>query len=87
MKEIVNRFNEMGVRTLKGEANFMLLDFRNSSRISARFVAARLMEKNIQLRDMTPYGLPEMLRMSIGNTDEMEKFTSCLNRIIFKEAR
>ena len=87
MKEIVNRFNEMGVRTLKGEANFMLLDFRNSSRISAKFVATRLMEKNIQLRDMTPYGLPEMLRMSIGNTDEMEKFTSCLNRIIFKEAR
>ena len=44
------------------------------------------MEKGIQLRDMTPYGLPEMLRMSIGRTDEMEKFTLCLRKILLQEA-
>ena len=85
MNEIVNRFNEMGVKTLKGKANFMLLDFRDTSGPSAKIVALRLMQQNIQLRDMNPYGLPEMLRMSIGSTNEMEHFTSCLKQIIFEE--
>ena len=87
MNEIVNRFNDMGVKTLKGEANFMLLDFRDSNGPSAKNVAARLLEQNIQLRDMTPYGLPAMLRMSIGGSDEMEQFSASLAKIILEEAR
>ena len=87
MNEIVNRFDEMGVKTLKGEANFMLLDFRDATGPSAKFVSTRLMEQNIHLRDMSPYGLPKMLRMSIGKTDEMEHFTLCLRDIIVTEAR
>ena len=86
MNEIVNRFNEMGVKTLEGQANFMLLDFRNKNGPSAAYIANHLMEQGIQLRDMTPYGLPEMLRMSIGRTDEMEKFTLCLRKILLQEA-
>ena len=64
----------------------MLLDFRNTNGPSAAYISNHLMEQGIQLRDMTPYGLPEMLRMSIGRTDEMEKFTLCLRKILLQEA-
>ena len=87
MNEIAARLNEMGTKTLKGEANFMLLDFSNNIGPSAKTVASRLMEQNVQLRDMTPYGLPEMLRMSIGTNDEMEYFTLCLKQILLEEPR
>ena len=85
MTEIVNRFNEMGVKTLKGHANFMLLDFRDKKGPSASHIESRLLENNIQLRNMTPYSLPDMLRMSIGTSNEMEEFTSCLRRIILQQ--
>jgi len=85
MTEIVNRFNEMGVKTLQGQANFMLLDFRDKNGPDASFIESRLLEHNIQLRNMTPYGLPDMLRMSIGTTDEMEKFSSYLSKIVLLE--
>ena len=85
MTEIVNRFNEMGVKTLKGQANFMLLDFRDKKGPSASHIESRLLENNIQLRNMTPYSLPDMLRMSIGTSNEMEEFTSCLRRIILQQ--
>ena len=84
MTEMVNRFNEMGVKTLKGQANFMLLDFRDKNGLSASHIESRLLEHNIQLRNMTPYGLPDMLRMSIGTSNEMEEFTSCLKHIILQ---
>ena len=85
MTEIVNRFNEMGVKTLKGQANFMLLDFRDKKGPSASHIESQLLENNIQLRNMTPYSLPDMLRMSIGTSNEMEEFTSCLRRIILHQ--
>ncbi len=85
MTETVNRFNEMGVKTLKGQANFMLLDFRDKKGPSASHIESRLLENNIQLRNMTPYSLPDMLRMSIGTSNEMEVFTSCLRRIILQQ--
>ncbi len=84
MTEMVNRFNEMGVKTLKGQANFMLLDFRDKKGPSASHIESRLLDYNIQLRNMTPYSLPNMLRMSIGTSNEMEEFTSCLRRIILQ---
>ncbi len=84
MTEIVNRFNDMGVKTLKGQANFMLLDFRDKNGLSASHIELRLLEHDIQLRNMTPYGLPDMLRMSIGTSYEMEEFTSCLRHLILQ---
>ena len=85
MTEIVNRFNEMGVKTLKGRANFMLLDFRDKNGPSASHIESRLLEHNIQLRNMTPYGLPDMLRMCIGTSNEMEELTSCLRHRILQQ--
>ena len=85
MTEIVNRFNEMGVKTLQGQANFMLLDFRDKNGPDVSFIESCLLKNNIQLRNMTPYGLPDMLRMSIGTTDEMEKFSSYLSKIVLLE--
>ena len=85
MTEIVNRFNEMGVKTLKGRANFMLLDFRDKNGPSANHIESRLLEHNIQLRNMTPYGLPDMLRICIGTSNEMEELTSCLRHRILQQ--
>ena len=42
MIEIVNRFNEMGVKTLEGQANFMLLDFRDKNGPSASHIVCEL---------------------------------------------
>ncbi|MDC0394239.1 aminotransferase class I/II-fold pyridoxal phosphate-dependent enzyme [Alphaproteobacteria bacterium] len=87
MKEIVDRLDEMGVQTHPSKTNFMLLDFKRNTGLTAKLIETLLIEHNIQLRSMSPYGLPDMLRMSIGKSDEMEQLTMSLRQIMQQQGR
>ena len=60
---------QSGFEALPSRANFFLIRFANAGLASTAhtFLAGR----GILLRKMTPYGLPDCLRMSMGNDAEM----------------
>ena len=65
---------QAGFTPLPSVANFFLIRFAS---LEAAAVAHQFMiDRDILLRRMTPYGLPDCLRMSIGNDAEMELVTS-----------
>ena len=65
---------QAGFMPLPSVANFFLIRFAS---LEAAAVAHQFMiDRDILLRRMTPYGLPDCLRMSIGNDAEMEFVTS-----------
>ena len=44
----------------------------DSGTVSAAAAHAFMAQRGIQLRKMVPYGLPDCLRMSLGDAEEME---------------
>ena len=62
--------NQAGFQALPSRANFFLIRFADADQAAAAhaFMASR----GIQLRKMVPYGLPDCLRMSLGDAEEME---------------
>ena len=61
---------QAGFKALPSSANFFLIQFADADQAAAAhaFMASR----GIQLRKMVPYGLPDCLRMSVGDDEEME---------------
>ena len=61
---------QAGFQALPSQANFFLIKFDDADQAAAAhaFMASR----GIQLRKMLPYGLPDCLRMSLGDGEEME---------------
>ena len=61
---------QAGFKVLPSSANFFLIQFADADQAAAAhgFLASR----GIQLRKMVPYGLPDCLRMSVGDDEEME---------------
>ena len=61
---------QAGFKVMPSRANFFLIKFADADQATAahRFMA----ERGIQLRGMVPYGLPEYLRMSLGDEAEMD---------------
>jgi len=61
---------QAGFKVMPSRANFFLIKFAHAEEAAAAhsFMATR----GIQLRGMIPYGLPEYLRMSLGDDEEME---------------
>ncbi len=57
-----------GLKTYPSIANFILLDFGNSE--ICQKVNESLLKKGVIFREMTAYGLPTCLRMSIGTDEE-----------------
>jgi histidinol-phosphate aminotransferase len=62
--------NQAGFMTLPSRANFFLIRFANADEASTAYTF--LADQGIQLRKMIPYGLPDCLRMSLGDEKEME---------------
>lgn len=61
---------QAGFKAMPSRANFFLIKFADADQASAAH--SFMAERGIQLRGMVPYGLPEYLRMSLGNEEEME---------------
>ena len=70
MPLIQDSIRQAGFDALPSQANFFLIRFAHAE--AASRAHEYLASRNILLRKMTPYGLPDCLRMSIGTDAEME---------------
>jgi histidinol-phosphate aminotransferase len=61
---------QAGFKALPTCTNFFLIRFTDADEAAAAH--AFMADRGIQLRRMIPYGLPDCLRMSLGNEEEME---------------
>lgn len=70
MPRMQDSITQAGFEVMPSRANFFLIRFADPEEAEAAhgFMASR----GIQLRKMVPYGLPDCLRMSIGDDEEME---------------
>jgi len=71
------RFAELGLEFVPSHANFVLVKVGNGKQ-----VFSDLMKKGIIIRDMTSYGLPEWVRVSIGTQEQNERFLAELRPLI-----
>jgi histidinol-phosphate aminotransferase len=62
----------MGLSVAPSHGNFLMVDFGTADR--AADVFTHLAAANIQVRGISSYGLPNMLRVSIGLPEEMDAF-------------
>lgn len=65
---------------IKSQANFVTIDFKED----AMPIYQKLLENGIIVRPLKGYGLPTMLRVSIGTHDENAKFFTTLDMILGK---
>jgi histidinol-phosphate aminotransferase len=73
-------FIKLGILTNTPVANFFLMRFDNK-KINADNIYNKFIESKIILRKMKGYGLPNALRVTIGNSKENNSFLKTLNRI------
>ncbi len=60
------------LRVLPSQANFILVLFPQEDGLTASAANAYLLEKGLVIREMTSYGLPQALRISIGTEKAMK---------------
>ncbi len=70
-------FSAMGLDYVPSFANFVLV----CAYATARPFFQALMKKGIIVRDMTSYGLPEWIRVSIGTMEQNQRFLEELKRL------
>jgi histidinol-phosphate aminotransferase len=73
------RFAELGLKFVPSHANFILVNVGNG-----KAVFTELMKRGIIIRDMTSYGLPEWIRVSIGTEFQNQRFLEELRQILRK---
>ncbi len=73
-------FVNLGILTNVPVANFFLMHF-NNKQITADQVFDKFIKSKIILRKMKAYGLPNSLRVTIGNNSENNLFLKTLNKI------
>ncbi len=71
-------FDRLGLFYLPSQANFVLV--RVGERASA--VADKLLRRGVIVREMTSYGLPDFLRISVGLPEENARFTAQFSAIL-----
>jgi histidinol-phosphate aminotransferase len=65
-----------GIKVIPGEANFLLLDFATAERAKAADLFLR--QRGIIIRNVTSYGLPSCLRITIGTSEECDFLSEAL---------
>jgi len=70
--------NSNSIRVLPSQGNFLLALFIEQGKLGAKIANKKLLENNIVVREMAAYGLPEALRISIGDEDAMRKIAKIL---------
>lgn len=75
---LAEQFKQRGLKCSPSQTNFILLDFqKDSAEIEAHCVA-----KAVVLRPMRGYGLPNCLRITIGNRDENRQMLKILDEVL-----
>lgn len=83
---LATNLKRLGCRVWPSAANFIMFRLPAES-LSAQECHERLLQKGIIIRQLTSYGLPENLRVSIGNKEENEIFLSALEQIISNQQK
>ncbi len=71
------RLAELGLRVVPSQANFVLVDVGDGSR-----VAQALLAEGVIVRAMGVYGLPSMIRITCGTPEENRRCVEVLERVI-----
>ena len=74
-------FKQMGLQFVPSYANFVLVKVGDG-----KAVFQTLMRQGIIVRDMTAYGLPEWIRVSVGTAPQNERFLTALRGCIAQPA-
>jgi histidinol-phosphate aminotransferase len=77
-KFFYNAFNELSIEYVLTESNFILFKYMEG----AEELMKRLFEDKILVRWMSPYGLPDYIRVSIGKMEENKRFIETLRKIL-----
>jgi histidinol-phosphate aminotransferase len=72
------RLSRMGVKYFPTQANFILFDTGRN----AMEVFERMLRQGVIVRDMTSYGLPTCIRVSVGSMDENARFARALSKVL-----
>ena len=74
--EMTDFLRQLGLEIIPSVTNFLLIGFDNLPHLTADEAAKTLAKQGILLRTMTPYGLDNYLRMSMGTDAEMQQVKS-----------
>jgi histidinol-phosphate aminotransferase len=81
--KIKKKLNEYNILTNDITANFFLLNF-NKCKYSANYVKKKLENSGIIVRSMEAYKIKNALRLTIGNSNDNNKFIKVINKIFKK---
>ncbi|MFZ2237245.1 MAG: histidinol-phosphate transaminase [Dokdonella sp.] len=73
---LVDALAELGYPALPSQTNFLMVDFGSA----ASAVEDALYQAGVIVRPMVGYGLPQMLRISVGTRDESDRLLAVLAR-------
>jgi len=83
-KKQMNRFesalNSLGIPYIPSSANFITLKFNNKK--EAKVFSDKFLDNGVILRHLSSFGLPECVRVTIGNELEMDYFIDKLESIM-----
>jgi histidinol-phosphate aminotransferase len=72
----------LGLEPIPSAANFVTVRFPVHAPLNAEAACERLVEKGILVRGLTPYGMPDCLRVTVGTDAEMEAFATALGGLL-----
>ncbi len=78
LSRIENAMRGWGFETVSSRANFICVNVRRDG----NEVFQALLREGIIVRSGVPLGMPEYIRVSIGNSDEMSAFLSAFERVV-----
>jgi histidinol-phosphate aminotransferase len=75
---LIAQFEQRGLKCGPSQTNFILVDFQKDS----IDIEAQCVTKALVLRPMRGYGLPNCLRITVGNRDENRQLLKVLDEVL-----
>lgn len=79
---LTRELEALGCRVWPSQANFFIADLPDAARLDAKGLFQALLERGLILRPLGSYGLPQSLRVSIGNRRENEALVRLLREAL-----
>jgi histidinol-phosphate aminotransferase len=80
MRQLEQGLNALGVAWVPSVGNFLLASFDDAARVNAGLLSLGMI-----VRPLNGYGLGNYLRISVGASDENQKFLMALSKVIAAE--
>ncbi|MCX6153993.1 MAG: histidinol-phosphate transaminase [Candidatus Kapabacteria bacterium] len=77
---LYNLYDELGIRYIKSEANFVMTVHDSEEEVNR--INEQLLRRGVIIRPLRPFGLPHCLRVTIGLPDENEIYAFALKQIL-----